>query len=95
MAGVVTALRADDHVRARGEHVDDLALALIPPLPPDDHYDHCLALGGLWPPRLEVVEARLLFHELELSFAGRAVAVLGEDDLGDSRTHVRWEEREA
>src|SRR5690606_20123496 len=36
MAGIVTALEADHGVGAAGEPVDDLALALVAPLRPDD-----------------------------------------------------------
>ena len=34
---IVAALRADDHVGLLGQDVDDLALALIPPLPADEY----------------------------------------------------------
>ncbi len=37
MAGVVTALETDDHVRRDGQPVDDLALALVAPLGADHH----------------------------------------------------------
>ena len=37
VAGVVAALEADDHRGVLGEQVDDLALALVAPLGPDDH----------------------------------------------------------
>src|SRR6266568_8700619 len=36
-------------------------------------------------PRLQVVEAGVVAAELELDHAGRAVAVLGHDQLGDAR----------
>src|SRR3546814_18907079 len=36
MAGIVAALEADDRVGAAGQPVDDLALALVAPLRPDD-----------------------------------------------------------
>jgi hypothetical protein len=36
VAGVVPTLVSGDHVAALGEQVDDLALALITPLRPDD-----------------------------------------------------------
>src|SRR4030081_3939466 len=35
-----------------------------------------------WPARLQVVEPRVVAAELELDRAGRAVAVLGDDQLG-------------
>ncbi len=38
VAGVVPALEAHDAVRPLGEQVDDLALALVTPLGPDDDY---------------------------------------------------------
>ena len=41
VAGVVAALEAHDHRGVLGEQVDDLALALVAPLGPDDH--HCPA----------------------------------------------------
>src|SRR5690606_24531870 len=44
VAGVVTALKASDGSRTLGQEVDDLALALIAPLRPDD--DDELAHGG-------------------------------------------------
>jgi orotidine-5'-phosphate decarboxylase len=37
VAGVVAALVPGDHVRPLGQEVDDLALALVPPLGADDH----------------------------------------------------------
>ena len=39
MAGVVPALETGDGGNALGEQVDDLALALIAPLHPDDDYE--------------------------------------------------------
>ncbi len=36
MAGVVPALKADDDIGLLGEPIDNLALALVPPLGPDD-----------------------------------------------------------
>src|SRR5438876_4272196 len=41
-------------------------------------------------PRLQVVEPRVVAAELELDHAGRAVAVLGHDQLGDARSLVRF-----
>ncbi len=49
MAGIVTALEADHGVGAAGEPVDDLALALVAPLRPDDGnicHDECPAVRG-------------------------------------------------
>src|SRR5450759_321785 len=42
-------------------------------------------LLGTWfgPARLQVVEPRVVAAELELDHAGRAIAVLGDDQLGD------------
>ncbi len=40
VAGVVAALAADGEVGTLGQEVDDLALALVPPLPADDDDDH-------------------------------------------------------
>jgi hypothetical protein len=37
MAGVVAALKAHDDVRVVGEEIDDLALAFVTPLRPDDN----------------------------------------------------------
>jgi hypothetical protein len=37
MAGVVAAREARHDVHVRRQHVDDLALALVSPLRPDDH----------------------------------------------------------
>ncbi len=37
VAGVVAALRADDHVRLLGQHVNDLAFAFIAPLGADQN----------------------------------------------------------
>src|SRR4029077_20760953 len=44
------------------------------------------ALLGSWfgPARLQVVEPRVVAAELELDHAGRAVAVLGDDELGNA-----------
>ena len=36
MAGVITALKADDNVRVVGEEIDDLAFAFVAPLGADD-----------------------------------------------------------
>jgi hypothetical protein len=36
MARIVPALEADDHIRAAGKPVDDLAFALVAPLRADD-----------------------------------------------------------
>src|ERR1700704_4642900 len=43
-------------------------------------------LLGSWfgPARLQVVEPRVVAAEFELDHAGRAVAVLGDDQLGDA-----------
>src|ERR1700704_5337113 len=42
------------------------------------------------PARLQVVEAGVIAAELELDHAGRAVAVLGDDQLGNARPLVRF-----
>src|SRR5450759_3998197 len=49
-------------------------------------------LLGTWfgPARLQVVEPRVVATELELDHAGRAVAVLGDDQLGDARPLIRF-----
>ena len=51
MAGVVAALEADDDVRAVGQPVDDLALALVAPLAADDgDVAHDVILPDMRPP---------------------------------------------
>src|SRR5712692_3200249 len=72
MAGVVPALRADNHAGALGQEVDDLALALIPPLPADEDGHH-LAL----PAPIEVDELRLLVNEEQFQLSYRTVAMFG------------------
>src|SRR6266849_447067 len=49
------------------------------------------SLLGSWfgPARLQVVEAGVVAAELELDHPGRAVAVLGDDELGDAGSLVR------
>src|SRR6266851_2582338 len=49
-------------------------------------------LLGSWfgPARLQVVEPRVVAAELQLDHAGRAVAVLGDVELGDARPFVRF-----
>src|ERR1700716_4010067 len=42
------------------------------------------------PARLQVVEAGVVAAELELDHAGRAVAVLGDDELGNAGALVRF-----
>ena len=37
VAGVISALAADDDVRLVGEHIDDLAFAFVAPLGPDEN----------------------------------------------------------
>ncbi len=78
MTGVVPALRADNHAGPLGQEVDDLPLALVPPLPADEDGDH-LAL----PAPIEVDELRLLVDEEQLDFSHRTVAVFPYQDLGD------------
>src|SRR5579859_1459822 len=81
---VVAALRADDHVRALGQVVDDLSFALVAPLAADQNDDHMDLFGpGLGAPRLQVVEPRVVAAEPELDRAGGAVAMLGDDHLGN------------
>src|SRR5882724_4917994 len=61
------------------------------PLPSSPHWPPTrmmtTALLGSWfgPARLQVVEPRVVAAELELDHAGRAVAVLGDDELGYAR----------
>ncbi len=58
VASIVPALKADDHIGAAGQPVDDLALAFVAPLGPDNHYsghDSCSCkvrgdMGRIWPP---------------------------------------------
>src|SRR5216683_4717647 len=60
------------------------------PLPSSPHWPptRMMTMGllgaGLGPPRLQVVEPRVVPAELELDHSGRAVAVLGHDHLGDA-----------
>src|ERR1700737_4892112 len=42
------------------------------------------------PARLQVVKARVVSAELELDHAGRAVAVLGDNQFGDARALVSF-----
>src|SRR5216683_5383461 len=64
------------------------------PLPSSPHWPptRMMTMGllgaGLGPPRLQVVEPRVVAAELELDHAGRAVAVLGHDHLCDARALV-------
>src|SRR6202162_5855098 len=66
------------------------------PLPSSPHWPPTrmmtTALLGTWfrPASLQVVEARVLAPDLELDHAGRAVAVLGHDELGDAGPLVRF-----
>src|ERR1700692_972526 len=59
------------------------------PLPSSPHWPPTRmmtkGLFGPWfgPARLQVVEPRVVAAEFELDHAGRAVAVLGHDELGD------------
>src|SRR6202521_964202 len=76
-----------------GERVTMSALAarksMTFPLPSSPHWPPTrmmtTALLGSWfgPARLQVVEPRVVAAELELDHAGRAVAVLGDDELGN------------
>src|SRR5216683_7407989 len=60
------------------------------PLPSSPHWPptRMMTMGllgaGLGPPRLQVVEPRVVAAELELDHPRRAVAVLGHDHLGDT-----------
>src|ERR1700682_65385 len=64
------------------------------PLPSSPHWPPTRmmtkGLFGPWfgPARLQVVEPRVGAAELELDHAGRAVAVLGDDQLGDASPFV-------
>src|ERR1700681_3692051 len=90
MAGVVAALRANDHLRLGGEKVDDLAFAFVAPLAADQDDDHpALVRTGFGPAGLQVVEAGVVAAKLEFDHPGGTVAVLGEDDFGDPGPLVR------
>jgi hypothetical protein len=41
MAGIVTALETDHGVGVMGQQIDDLALAFIAPLGPENYYRSC------------------------------------------------------
>src|SRR6202521_5117368 len=66
------------------------------PLPSSPHWPPTrmmtTALLGSWlgPARLQVVEPRVVAAELELDHAGRTVAMLGNDQLGDTRALIRF-----
>src|ERR1700688_2053445 len=65
------------------------------PLPSSPHWPPTrmmtTALLGPWfgPARLQVVEPRVVAAELELDHPGRAVAVLGDDELGYAGALIR------
>src|SRR5216684_3234707 len=65
------------------------------PLPSSPHWPPTrmmtTELLGSWfgPARLQVVEPRVVAAELELDHAGRAVAVLGDDELGNAGPLIR------
>ena len=90
--GVRAALVAADEVGVLGEQVDDLALALVAPLRADDHgrghVPQCRtrarrAGGEVAPTPPRGRRTSRTASGTELDRVGRAVAVLGEDDLGD------------
>jgi hypothetical protein len=67
VAGVVAALEADDHVRALGEQVDDLALPLVAPLGANDDDSRHVRGKSVSdePPRVLAVERHERAHLLE------------------------------
>src|ERR1700730_17256669 len=62
-----------------------LPLPSSPHWPPTRMMTKCLFGPWLGAARLQVVEPRVVAAELELDHAGRAVAVLGDDELGNAR----------
>src|SRR5256885_14178590 len=67
-----------------------LPLPSSPHWPPTRMMTTGLLGPGLGAPGLQVVEAGVLAAELELDHAGGAVAVLGDDDLGDARPLISF-----
>src|SRR5229473_1575908 len=59
-----------------------------PHWPPTRMMTTALLGSWFWPASLEVVEAGVVAAELELDHAGRSVAVLRDDELGDARPLV-------
>src|SRR6266853_6497411 len=67
-----------------------LPLPSSPHWPPTRMMTTGLLGARFGPARLQVVEAGVVAAELELDHAGRAVAVLGDVELGDTRPFVRF-----
>src|SRR5216683_1349945 len=59
-----------------------------PHWPPTRMMTTSLLGSWFWPARLQVVAAGVVAAELELDHAGRSVAVLGHDELGDAGSLV-------
>src|SRR5215469_12126611 len=61
-----------------------LPLPSSPHWPPTRMMTTGLFCAGLGSPRFQVVEPGVVAAEFELDGSGRAIAVLGDDDLGDA-----------
>src|SRR5882672_2334922 len=67
-----------------------LPLPSSPHWPPTRMMTTGLLGARFGPARLQVVEASVVAAELELDHAGRAVAMFGDDQLGDAGPFVRF-----
>src|SRR5882672_4302812 len=67
-----------------------LPLPSSPHWPPTRMMTTGLLGARFGPARLQVVEPSVVAAELELDHASRAIAVLGDDELGNARPFVRF-----